>query len=369
MRESTDTLAISPEKTCRRPIQSNTSLARLRSQVLGMQSQIALERGDLEVAREFAHRAAHSAREASVTEGVSSEHLLFYFRHEADILESLGRLDEALALDAECRALNLGPSHLDLGLWVRNALMHVAAGEDDAAEQTLRACLAAITQEHHHSILRKMAERMLRPYILLAELLERRGTEEALAEAGALRDKAAHQLADHETRTAAAFESTRAEAAEAVTQWREERSKARGAKKGGKGKKKKGRRGKTKGKGASPAAATIEGEPPRELAGGEAEGAAAGEGAATAEAEPQAPEGESQPRDEDATREECAICLQSLELEDGEDNDEGGKGEALVVLRCGHRFHKICGDMWCAKCAAKCWGVTCPGCRAPYLLK
>jgi hypothetical protein len=34
-----------------------------------------------------------------------------------------------------------------------------------------------------------------------------------------------------------------------------------------------------------------------------------------------------------------------------------------VVLKCGHRFHAICGDMWCAKCADKGWGVTCPGCR------
>jgi hypothetical protein len=78
--------------------------------------------------------------------------------------------------------------------------------------------------------------------------------------------------------------------------------------------------------------------------------------------------GVSQPPVED--REECAVCLQDLEVEDDEDPacDEAGEGEALVVLRCGHRFHEICGDMWCAKCADKGWGVTCPSCRAEYLL-
>jgi hypothetical protein len=106
-----------------------------------------------------------------------------------------------------------------------------------------------------------------------------------------------------------------------------------------------------------------------EATGGAAEGAAADEGAAAAEAEQQAPGVESQPP-EDEEVQECAICLQDLKLEDeGEDPwcDEGGEGKALVVLRCGHRsFHGICGDVWCAKCADKGWGVTRPGCRAPY---
>jgi hypothetical protein len=166
-----------------------------------------------------------------------------------------------------------------------------------------------------------------------------------------------------------------------VRQWREERSKAREGKsevgKGkGKGKKmgkkkkgkKKGKKGKSKG--ASPAAA-IEGEPPHEPAGGEAEGAAAGEEAAAADADGEhAQEGESQPPGQEDTREECAICLQDLQLEDDEEasGDEGEDGQALVVLRCGHRFHEMCGEMWCAKCADTGWGVTCPRCRASYVL-
>jgi hypothetical protein len=85
---------------------------------------------------------------------------------------------------------------------------------------------------------------------------------------------------------------------------------------------------------------------------------------AAAEAEQQGQE------EEEETMEECAVCLQDLQLEDDEDpwGDEGGEVEALVVLRCGHRFHEICGDMWCAKCADRGWDVTCPNCRAPYVL-
>jgi hypothetical protein len=220
---------------------------------------------------------------------------------------------------------------------------------------------------------------------VLAELLERRGAEEALAEARTLRDGVTQHLARHEARRAAALEETRAEAAKAVRQWREERSRTRGekneggkakakAKKKGKAKKKKGRKAQGKGPSAAPA---IEGEPPREPAGGEAGWAAAAEGAAAAGAqqlsavkESSRSDAEDKEKDDEEGKEECAICLQDLELEDNEDpwGDEEGEGEALVVLKCGHRFHRICGDMWCAKCADKGWGVTCPGCRAPYVM-
>jgi hypothetical protein len=255
---------------------------------------------------------------------------------------------------------------------VRKAILCVAAGEDAEAEPLLRCCI-----DHEFDILyefhtRKIFEGILRPYTVLAELLERRGTEEALAEARTLRDEVAQQLARDEARSAAALEETRAAAAAAVRQWRGERSKATEREKGGKKKgkrKKKKRRGKARGEGAS-SAAVIEEEPPREPAGEQAEEAAAVEGVADAEAEQKAeveesepPEEEEKEAEEEKAREECAICLQDLELE-----DEGGESEALVVLRCGHRFHEICGDMWCAKCADKGWGVTCPGCRAPYVL-
>jgi hypothetical protein len=299
---------------------------------------------------------------------------------QANILESLGRLDEAMARDADLLALKPRARHGDM--FVRRAIKHVAAGEDAQAELLLTVCLhemprSSNQEQQYHLALRKTFENALRPQTMMAELLERRGTEEALAEATTLRDEVAQRVADYEAVRAAALDETRTAAAEAVRQWRDERSKAKGKKKqGGKGKskKKKGKKGKAKGKGASSAAAIEEGLP-HEPAGG----AEAGEGAAAAEADhQQAQVVDSQPPDEEEekeeeekeAREECAICLQDLEFEDDEDpwGDEEGEVEALVVLRCGHRFHAICGDMWCAKCVDKGWGVTCPGCRAPYVL-
>jgi tetratricopeptide (TPR) repeat protein len=335
-----------------------------RSQLTRRLASIAVERGDLEAALGFAHRAVHYARKkyAEAPESVSSFSVTL--QAEADILESLGRLDEALALDDEWRALNPGSDHPELRL--RMAIKHIAAGEDAEAEQCLRNCVFAMRPEWCKRIVSQKIESTFREKILLAELLERRGTEEALAEARTLRDEVAERLARHEARRAAALEDTRAAAAEAVRQCREERIKVIEKKAKGKGKSgKKGKRGKGK-EGSSAAAAAIDGEPPREPAGGEVDGAAAVEGAAAAEAEQQAQVEESQSPEEEA-REECAICMQDLELEDDEDvGDEGGEGEAIVVLRCGHRFHEVCGDMWCAKCADKGWGVTCPRCRAAH---
>jgi hypothetical protein len=321
------------------------------------------------VALDFVHRAVSRARELIATNPEAAERLSSWLPQEAQVLDSLGRIDEALALDVEWVALNPGRTHPEA--LMRGAIKYMAVGQDAAAELILRRCLRDMkTSDDRHSS--KTLEIALKPHIVMAELLERKGTEEALAEARTLRDGVAQQLADYEAKRVAALEETRTAAAEAVKQWREERSeeagkikgKSKGKAKGKKnGKKKKGRRGRAKDKGASRATA-IEAEQPREPAGGMAEGAAAVESAATAEAEQQAPGEESQPEnEEEEAREECAICLQDLELED----DEGGEGEALVLLRCGHRFHEICGDMWCAKCADKRWGVTCPGCRAPYL--
>jgi hypothetical protein len=330
-------------------------------------------RDDLEAALDFARRGTQKAREERATDPELVIHLTYCLRVEARILDSVGRLDEAVALDAEWTAFNPGRHAIEMDM--RRAKKHMAVGEDAQAEPILTKWLYDMRMwpEVHRS---KILEVNLSPHTLLAELLERRGTEEALAQARTLRDGVAQRLAEHEAKRVAALEETRAAAAEAVRQWRKESIKAK-EKKGGKGKgkgkkksKKKGGRAKSKGQGASSAAA-IEGGPRREPAGGHAMGAAAMEGAAAAEEEEQAPAGESQPPDEEEekegeAREECAVCLQDLLAEDDEDPwcDEGGEGEALVVSRCGHRFHEICGDMWCAKCADKGWGVTCPRCRA-----
>jgi hypothetical protein len=350
------------------------------SQVLRVLALCAIDRGDFDAALLHTQRALHIAREEfagnSALSAYAFDRLTLFMTLNSDILDALGRLDQAMAIDAGLWAID--PRGRYVGAMVRRATKHVSAGEDEEAERILWGVITGLEDAMYENCSSQTRiQAVLKQHFLLAELLERRGTEEALAKARAVRDEVAQQLARHEARRAVALEETRTEAAEVIRQWREERNKAREKKKGGKGKKKggkgknkegkkKGKRPKAKGKGESSAAA-IEAGPLREPAGGEAEGDAA------AEAEQQAPGAESEApeeEEEEEAREECAICLQDLELEDDEDSswEDGGEGEALVVLKCGHRFHAICGDMWCAKCADKGWGVTCPGCRAPYMV-
>jgi hypothetical protein len=71
-------------------------------QLQGLVAYLAIERGDLEVALDFAHRAVHKAREEYAANPALTDRLSYYLRLEASVLESLGRLDEAMALDAEC---------------------------------------------------------------------------------------------------------------------------------------------------------------------------------------------------------------------------------------------------------------------------
>jgi hypothetical protein len=164
---------------------------------------------------------------------------------------------------------------------------------------------------------------------VLAELLERRGTEEALAEARTLRDGVAQQLARHEARRAAALEETRAAAAEAVRQWREERIKARGRRRGararaskegqeegeeGQGQGARGRRLLRRSRGGETAA--------RASRGGGGGGRQRWRGLQLQRLSSRLQWGshsrKRREREEEA-REECAICLQDLELEDDED--------------------------------------------------
>jgi hypothetical protein len=202
---------------------------------------VAVERDDLEAALDFAHRAVHTAREEYVAKNPGVRELTHALRREANVLEGLGRLDEAMARDAKVVALTPGGSTQYPEALIRLASKHVAAGEDAEAEQILR-YLSQIGADDEWTSTSKEIERTQKPRLMLAELLERRGTEEALAEARTLRDGVADLLAGHEARRAAALEETRTAAAEAVRQWREERNKAKG-KKGDKGK------GKSKGKG------------------------------------------------------------------------------------------------------------------------
>jgi hypothetical protein len=80
----------------------------VRSQILNLLAQNAFERGDLKVALDFAHRAAHTARELIPQDPAAAKALANCLIYEAMILESLGRLDEAMALDYEWSGYNPG---------------------------------------------------------------------------------------------------------------------------------------------------------------------------------------------------------------------------------------------------------------------
>jgi hypothetical protein len=59
----------------------------------------------------------------------------------------------------------------------------------------------------------------------------------------------------------------------------------------------------------------------------------------------------------DGEDEECAICFLGFQEEDGEK-------EAVLLLECGHRFHRQCMHLWVNKCCDKGFEATCPMCRA-----
>jgi hypothetical protein len=148
------------------------------------------------VALDFADRALHKAKEEYAEEPGAYSDYSFDLVVKARVLESLGRLDEAMALDAEWSALHQGKSQPKEAL-MRRAIKHMAAGEDAEAEQLLRSCIT-LKQRRPDLLSSKTIEGLLKSHIMLAELLERKGTEEALAEARTLRDDSAQQLARHE---------------------------------------------------------------------------------------------------------------------------------------------------------------------------
>jgi hypothetical protein len=78
-------------------------LLALRSQLLGVLAEVAVERGDLDVALEFAQKARHKTRELCGVDHGAERDLRCTLRAEAHILDLLGRLDEAVALDTELR--------------------------------------------------------------------------------------------------------------------------------------------------------------------------------------------------------------------------------------------------------------------------
>jgi hypothetical protein len=94
--------------------------------------QIAASRKDWEVALGFVQRGTREAREAYAADPeLGRSHLVLCLRAEADFLELVGRLDDAMAVDAECLALK--PGEIGAKAMVRSATKCMAAGDDAKA--------------------------------------------------------------------------------------------------------------------------------------------------------------------------------------------------------------------------------------------
>jgi tetratricopeptide (TPR) repeat protein len=136
-----------------------------------MLAELADERGDLEVALDYAHTALHTAREGPV----ASRDISTLLKTKANILDSLGRLEEAFHLDVEWLALNPGKVGEYPAVLVRLATVHMDAGEDAKAEEYLRVVAGGFPEDYPELITNKSWEALFRPHTTLAELLERRG--------------------------------------------------------------------------------------------------------------------------------------------------------------------------------------------------
>jgi hypothetical protein len=90
------------------------------------------------MALDYANTALHTARGGHATNSTAYRDISTLLRTKANILDSLGRLDEAVALDAEWLTLNPGKVVEYPEVFVRSAIRHMAVGEDAKAESTLR---------------------------------------------------------------------------------------------------------------------------------------------------------------------------------------------------------------------------------------
>jgi tetratricopeptide (TPR) repeat protein len=120
-------------------------------------------RGDKDEALRHAQRAVQTAREEYVhtTREEAVEALTRGLRTEALVLDSLGRLDEAVALDAEWQALAPGLKCADAT--VRRALKHREVGQYDEAEQLLRPVVYSMWLEWPKIHTSQMVESIQRP--------------------------------------------------------------------------------------------------------------------------------------------------------------------------------------------------------------
>ena len=78
------------------------------------------------------------------------------------------------------------------------------------------------------------------------------------------------------------------------------------------------------------------------------------------------------PAPDEATTDECAICLGDLQFSAaaaaGTNNGGDDDGDGTVLLACSHALHAGCLERWKAKCLEKGLRFTCPLCRGPVVV-
>jgi hypothetical protein len=294
----------------------------------------------------------------------------------ADGLADLGRSEEALAVDKVTYRMS---GNMSDGMRLRRGLDEYAKGQVDAAIKTLQE--AADTD---HIFWTYHARAVGHQRLVVGELirmLEERGTEADLAEAGERKAQLQRLQSEEEELRGAALEEARiamlprAEKRKARAEARRKSgskgsSKKATSKKGGKAKGKRGKQKKTsKGQAgkAAAAGATSAGEGEEQKKSLAMEGPAdaeeetaeegdlddGGEDGAPGTADKESEEEGSQEEDEE--EEECCICLSPL-IEDLDD--------PLGLLACGHCLHDACIEDWNSRCLNKGVPTTCPLCRS-----
>ena len=154
---------------------------------------------------------------------------------KASRLEEAGRLKEAREVDSATHKL-VTTGHL--GRLLREGLWLMSEGRGEEAELALRKAVEAATHMAAPMRLLEIRSAHERPLELLAELLERKGTPEAVEEARGLRETLEGRRGREEELRKAALEELRALAAGEHGGWRRSKKRGTGGRKGKKGKRK-----------------------------------------------------------------------------------------------------------------------------------
>jgi hypothetical protein len=339
-------------------------------ELLGLLAGIKRDQGKLQEALECARRGGREMALAIQHGQASVDSAGKYFIIEADILERMGRVEEAMEIDAII-SQGIRTTHRPTwGARVRIALALLQRCDYEGAEGALLELSAAhleggdrlLTSLDGPGVLMRAAE-------LKIGLLKRKGTPDALQEARELEGALERMREALEARRRAALE----EARDSVLQGREERRgerRTRRKKRRGKGGK---RKGKGKGTGEIGLGGVTEGvarlDVGEEAAGGggavvdePSVAAAVQQGAASTGEEGLESGVAGQGGKEE--EEECAICLTALE-DNQEEDDEADAFMDMATLGCGHRFHEQCIDSWVVSLARQKLDAECPYCRRP----